>query len=110
MFHKGKTEVETSTAKHQEEGKRDDRHVTKVERRLKHTTHSTSVEVIEERICVDEQPGHSCIDEGTPPPSVIFPRQLKVEQRHTDEGRHNNEEDEGKEKDAKKGVNLVSPH
>ena len=91
MLHEEKTEMETSAAQHQEEGKRDNRHVPKIERGLKHPTHSTSVEVIEERICVDEQPGHSRIDEGTPPPSVIFPRKLKVEQRHADERCHDNE-------------------
>jgi len=110
MLHKEKTDMETSTAEHQEEGKRDDRHVPKVEGGLEHTAHATSVEVIEERICIDEQPGHSCVNEGTPPPSVIFPRQLEVEQRHTDKGRHNNEKGESEEKDTEEGVDLVSPH
>mmetsp|Transcript_25200 Transcript_25200/g.60609 ORF Transcript_25200/g.60609 Transcript_25200/m.60609 type:complete len:208 (-) Transcript_25200:892-1515(-) len=68
------------------------------------------MEVIKEGVSVDEQSGHSRVDEGAPPPSMVFPRQLEVQQRHADEGRDDDEEDEGEEEDAKEGVDLVSPH
>ena len=68
------------------------------------------MEVIKERISVDEQSSHSCINEGTPPPSMVFPRQLEVKQCHTDKGSDNNKKDEGEEKDTEKGIDLVSPH
>lgn len=68
------------------------------------------MEVIKERVSIDEQSGHARINEGAPPPSVVFPRQLEVEQCHTNEGGDNDKEDEGKEQDSEKGVNLMSPH
>ena len=110
MLNKEKTEMESSTAQHQEEGKRNDRHVPEVKRGLEYTTHSTSIEVVEERISVDENTSHSRIDECTPPPSMVLPRQLKVEQSHADERCHNDEEHECKEKNSEEGVNLMSPH
>jgi len=110
MLNKEKTEVETSTSQHQEESERDDGHVSKIERRLEQATHSTSVEVIEERVCVDEETSHSCVDESTPPPSMIFSGQLKVQQGHTDERGHDEKKDERKEKDSKQSVHLMSPH
>ena len=110
MLNKEKTEMESSTAQHQEEGKRHDRHVPEVKRGLEYTTHSTSIEVVEERISVDENTSHSRIDECTPPPSMVLPRQLKVEQSHADERCHNDEEHECKEKNSEEGVNLMSPH
>lgn len=96
MLNKEKTEVETSTSQHQEESEGDDGHVSEVERRLEQATHSTSVEVIEERVGVDKKTSHSCVDESTPPPSMIFSSQLEVQQSHTDEGRNDEEKDEGK--------------
>lgn len=68
------------------------------------------MEEVVERICVNENTSHSRIDEGTPPPSMVLPRQLKVEQSYADEGCHDDEEDEGKEQDPEEGVNLMSPH
>ena len=77
---------------------------------MEHPTHSTSVEVIEEGVSVDEQSGHSSVDECAPPPLVVFPSQLEVQQGHTDEGCDNQKQDEGAEKNSKQGVDLMSPH
>ena len=85
MLHEEKTEVESSTAQHQEEGEGDNGHISKIEGRLKQTIHSTSVEVVEERIGINENTSHSGIDKGTPPPSVILSCQLEVQQSHADE-------------------------
>lgn len=78
--------MESRTSQHEEESKRNNSHVPKVERGLEHSTHSTSVEIIEEGVSVDKQPSHSSIDECAPPPSVILPSQLEVQQCHTDKG------------------------
>lgn len=68
------------------------------------------MEVVEEGIGVDEKTSHSCIDERTPPPSVIFSGQLEVQQGYADERSHNKEEYEGKEKNSEESVHLVPPH
>ena len=101
VLHKQKTKVETWTSQHEEEPKWNNWHVPKVERGLEHPTHSTSVEVIEEGVSVDEQTRHSSIDKCAPPPSVVLPGQLEVKQCHTDEGCDNQKQNEGEEKNSK---------
>lgn len=102
--------MESRAAQHQKESEGDNSHVSKVERRLKQTIHTTSVEVVEERVRVDEDTSHTSIDESTPPPSVIFSGQLEVQQCNTDEGSHNKKEDECKEEDSEESIHLVTPH
>mmetsp|Transcript_18762 Transcript_18762/g.37614 ORF Transcript_18762/g.37614 Transcript_18762/m.37614 type:complete len:102 (-) Transcript_18762:2624-2929(-) len=67
------THVETSAAKHEEEAERYRRHVAKVERALEQTRHARSVVVVEDGVNVDEDAGHTAVDKGGPPPSVILP-------------------------------------
>ena len=110
MLHKEKTEMESRAAQHQKECEGDNRHVSKVERRLEQTIHTTSLEVVEERVSVDENTSHTSIDEGTPPPSVIFSGQLEVQQCHTNEGSHDKKKDERKEEDSEESIHLVTPH
>ena len=66
--------------------------------------------VVEEGVHVYEDPSHSSIDEGGPPPPVVLPGELEVEQGHRDEGRHNDEQGEGEQQDPEEGVDLVAPH
>lgn len=68
------------------------------------------MEIVEEGIRIDKDTSHSGIDKNTPPPSVIFSSQLEVKQGYTDEGSHDEKEDESKEQDTKQGVHLMSPH
>lgn len=85
------TQVEPSTSQHQKECIRNDRHVPKVKRRLEHSRHPASVEVVKEGVAVNKQPRHSRIDECAPPPPVVLARQLEVKQRHANEARHNDQ-------------------
>jgi hypothetical protein len=77
---------------------------------LEHTSHTRSVEVVEEGINVDEDSSHATIDEGCPPPLVIFSRQLEVQQCHSNEGRDNDQKNKGNEQNTEESVDLVSPH
>lgn len=102
--------MEPRASQHQEKCEGNNSHVSKVEGRLKQSIHATSVEVVKERVGINENTSHACIDKCSPPPSVIFSGKLEVEQCHADKGSHNEKKDEGKEKDSKECVHLVSPH
>ena len=110
VLDKGQTHVEGGTAQHEEEAKGNGGHVAKVERTLEQTGHAGSVVVVEDGVDVDEDAGHTAVDKGGPPPLMVLTGQLEVQEGDGDEGRHNHEKDEGKEKDTKKGVDLMSPH
>ena len=74
VLDKDQAELEPSAAQHQEERERNDSHVTKVERSLQYSAHSTSMEVEVKGIDIDEKTGHASVDVSRPPPTVIFPR------------------------------------
>ena len=65
--------------------------------------------VVVKRVKVHKEAAGTAVDEGTPPPSMILPGQLKVDDRHSDETGHDQQHGECKEKDAKERVNFVSP-
>lgn len=66
------------------------------------------VEVVE-GVDEDEQSGGASVDKGSPPPAMILPRELEVQQRDRDEGGHYYKQDEGDKEDAEEGVDLVAP-
>lgn len=49
---------------------------------LQQAIHIRPVEEVEERVTVDEQTSRSARKETTPPPSVVLPSQLEVDQSH----------------------------
>ena len=102
--------MESRTTQHQEETKRNYRHIPEVERRLEQSIHSTSMEIVEEGIRIDKDTSHTGIDKDTPPPSVIFSGQLEVKQGYTDKGSHDEKENECEEQNSKQGIHLMSPH
>ena len=110
VLDKGQTHVEGGTAQHEEEAEGNSSHVTKVERTLEKTGHAGSVVVVEDGVDVDEDAGHTAVDKGGPPPLMVLAGQLEVQKGDGDEGRHDHQKDEGKEKDTEQSVDLVSPH
>ena len=96
VLDKDQAKLKASTSKHQKEGEWNNCHVPEVKGRLQNTTHATAVEIVVERVHVDEETRHTTIDVGCPPPTVIFSRQLKIKQRNSNEGGHNDKENEGK--------------
>lgn len=110
VFDEDETELEGGGTQHQEECERDNSHVTEVERTLQHTLHVTSMEVVIERVNVDEKTGHSTIHVRCPPPTMILAHQLKIEKCHCYKRCDNDEENESEEEDSEQRVDLVTPH
>ena len=78
VLHKYQTELEPGSSEHKEEAEGHNCHVSEVEGRLQNTCHSTSMKIVVERVDVDEDTGHSSINVGGPPPSMIFACELEI--------------------------------
>ena len=61
-------------------------------------------------ICVNEQSRAPATNKGSPPPTMVFDRQLEIRHRDGDKAANQRKQRQRNEQNAKQGVHSVAPH